>query len=134
MPVIYQPPKFQQFEDKGNPKQHIEHFVETCNNASTNGDNMVKQFIHLLKGSAFKWYTDLEVDVETLEIYNILLQCSSLGELYLFIYFVSLFIIVTERPLTTLEGNLRKLELCFDSSQCEPFKRVIYSTIRRSQY
>ena len=31
MPAGYQPPKFQQFEGKGNPKQHVAHFVETCN-------------------------------------------------------------------------------------------------------
>ncbi|TYK18366.1 ty3-gypsy retrotransposon protein [Cucumis melo var. makuwa] len=29
MPHGYQPPKFQQFDGKGNPKQHITHFVET---------------------------------------------------------------------------------------------------------
>ncbi|KAA0036699.1 ty3-gypsy retrotransposon protein [Cucumis melo var. makuwa] len=29
----YQPSKFQQFNGKGNPKQHIAHFVETCENA-----------------------------------------------------------------------------------------------------
>jgi len=34
--------------------------VETCNNAGTNGDLMVKQFVHSLKGNAFDWYTDLE--------------------------------------------------------------------------
>ncbi|KAG5248512.1 Retrotransposon gag protein [Salix suchowensis] len=44
MPLSYQPPKFQQFDGKGNPRQHIAHFVETCNNAGTNGDLMVKQF------------------------------------------------------------------------------------------
>ncbi|KAG5235245.1 ty3-gypsy retrotransposon protein [Salix suchowensis] len=43
MPLSYQPPKFQQFDGKGNPRQHIAHFVETCNNAGTNGDLMVKQ-------------------------------------------------------------------------------------------
>ncbi|KAL6181303.1 hypothetical protein ACLB2K_047958 [Fragaria x ananassa] len=32
MPLGYQPPKFQQFERKGNPKQHVAHFIETCNN------------------------------------------------------------------------------------------------------
>ena len=31
MPQNYQPPKFQQFEGKGNPRQHVAHFVETCN-------------------------------------------------------------------------------------------------------
>ncbi|KAL0322477.1 UNVERIFIED_CONTAM: hypothetical protein Sangu_1867000 [Sesamum angustifolium] len=30
MPMGYQPPKFQQFDGKGNPKQHVAHFVETC--------------------------------------------------------------------------------------------------------
>ena len=35
MPIGYQPPKFQQFEGKGNLKQHVAHFVETCNNAGT---------------------------------------------------------------------------------------------------
>ncbi|KAA0042105.1 retrotransposon gag protein [Cucumis melo var. makuwa] len=34
MPLGYQPPKFQQFDGKGNPKQHIAHFVETCENAN----------------------------------------------------------------------------------------------------
>ena len=59
MPQNYQPPKFQQFEGKGNPRQHVSHFVETCNNAGTYGDLMVKQFLRSLKGSAFDWYTDL---------------------------------------------------------------------------
>ncbi|KAH7846488.1 hypothetical protein Vadar_014552 [Vaccinium darrowii] len=60
MPVGYQPPKFQQFDGKGNPKQHIAHFVETCNNAGTDGDLLVKQFVRTLKGNAFDWYCDLE--------------------------------------------------------------------------
>jgi len=34
--------------------------VKTCNNARTNGDLMVKQFVRSLKGNAFDWYTDLE--------------------------------------------------------------------------
>ncbi|KAL0402569.1 UNVERIFIED_CONTAM: hypothetical protein Slati_4286800 [Sesamum latifolium] len=38
MPMGYQPPKFQQFDGKGNPKQHVVHFIETCNNAGTYGD------------------------------------------------------------------------------------------------
>ncbi|XP_012853849.1 PREDICTED: uncharacterized protein LOC105973373 [Erythranthe guttata] len=60
MPIGYQPPKFQQFDGKGNPKQHVAHFVETCNNAGTFGDYLVKQFVRSLKGNAFDWYTDLE--------------------------------------------------------------------------
>ncbi|KAL0300446.1 UNVERIFIED_CONTAM: hypothetical protein Scaly_2567300 [Sesamum calycinum] len=35
MPMGYQPPKFQQFDGKGNPKQHVAHLVETCKNAGT---------------------------------------------------------------------------------------------------
>ncbi|KAH0726425.1 hypothetical protein KY290_002238 [Solanum tuberosum] len=38
MPTNYQPPKLQQFDVKGNPRQHIAHFVETCSNAGTHGD------------------------------------------------------------------------------------------------
>ncbi|KAL0308745.1 UNVERIFIED_CONTAM: hypothetical protein Sradi_5816800 [Sesamum radiatum] len=60
MPMGYQPPKFQQFDGKGNPKQHVAHLVETCNNAGTYGDHLVKQFVRSLKGNAFDWYTDLE--------------------------------------------------------------------------
>ncbi|KAM2293182.1 hypothetical protein EV2_028725 [Malus domestica] len=60
MPRGYQPPKFMQFDGKGNPKQHIAHFVETCNNAGTEGDYLAKQFVRSLKGNAFEWYTDLE--------------------------------------------------------------------------
>ena len=59
MPQNYQPPKFQQFEGKGNPRQHVAHFVETCNNADTYRDLMVKQFLRSLKGNVFDWYTDL---------------------------------------------------------------------------
>jgi len=29
MPCGYQPPKFQQFDGKGNPKQHVAHFTAT---------------------------------------------------------------------------------------------------------
>ena len=35
MPNGYQPPKFLQFDGKGNPKQHVAHFVETCENVGT---------------------------------------------------------------------------------------------------
>ncbi|KAL0370840.1 UNVERIFIED_CONTAM: hypothetical protein Sangu_0402100 [Sesamum angustifolium] len=60
MPMGYQPPKFQQFDGKGNPKQHVAHFVETCNNVGTYGDHLVKQFVRSLKSNAFDWYADLE--------------------------------------------------------------------------
>ncbi|KAM1802469.1 hypothetical protein TB2_033171 [Malus domestica] len=60
MPMGYQPPKFMQFDGKGNPKQHVAHFVETCNNAGTEWDYLAKQFVRSLKGNAFEWYTDLE--------------------------------------------------------------------------
>ncbi|KAK4396015.1 hypothetical protein Sango_1438100 [Sesamum angolense] len=60
MAMGYQPPKFQQFDGKGNPKQHVAHFVETCNNAGTYGDHLVKQFVRSLKDNAFDWYTNLE--------------------------------------------------------------------------
>ncbi|KAM2636165.1 hypothetical protein EV1_020830 [Malus domestica] len=60
MPRGYQPPKFMQFDGKGNPKQHVAQFVETCNNAGTEGDYLAKQFVCSLKGNAFEWYTDLE--------------------------------------------------------------------------
>ena len=33
--------------------------METCNNAGTYGDLMVKQFFRSLKGNAFDWYTNL---------------------------------------------------------------------------
>ncbi|KAL0290457.1 UNVERIFIED_CONTAM: hypothetical protein Sangu_2573300 [Sesamum angustifolium] len=61
MPTGYQPAKFQQFDGKGNPKQHAAHFVETCNNAGTYSDHLVKQFVRSLKGNAFDWYADLDV-------------------------------------------------------------------------
>ncbi|KAL2527093.1 Ty3-gypsy retrotransposon protein [Abeliophyllum distichum] len=59
MPLGYQPPKFQCFDGKGNPKQHVAHFIETCNNAGTYNDTMAKQFVRALRGAAFEWYTDL---------------------------------------------------------------------------
>lgn len=42
MPHNYQPPKFPQFDGKGNPEQHVAHFIETCNSVGTDGDLMVK--------------------------------------------------------------------------------------------
>jgi len=60
MPYSYQPPKFQQFDGKGNPKQYVTHFIETCNNVGTDGELMVKQFVRMLKGIAFDWHTNLE--------------------------------------------------------------------------
>ncbi|KAM2685923.1 hypothetical protein EV2_008878 [Malus domestica] len=41
MPRGYQPPKFMQFDGKGNPNQHVAHFIETCSNAGTEGDYFV---------------------------------------------------------------------------------------------
>ena len=60
MPNGYQPPKFLQFDGKGNPKQHIAQFIETCENAGTQGNLLVKKFVRSLKGNAFDCYTDLE--------------------------------------------------------------------------
>ncbi|KAK4407855.1 hypothetical protein Sango_0366500 [Sesamum angolense] len=53
MPMSYQPPKFQQFDGKGNPKQHVAHFIKTFNNVGTYGDHLVNKFVQLLKGNAF---------------------------------------------------------------------------------
>ncbi|KAM1418988.1 hypothetical protein ACFX1T_022202 [Malus domestica] len=61
MPRGYQPPKFMQFDGKGNPKQHVAHFVKTCNNVGTEGNYLAKQFVRSLKGNAFEWYKDLEL-------------------------------------------------------------------------
>ena len=36
----YQPPKFNQFDGKGNPKQYVAHFIETCNNSSTSSSGL----------------------------------------------------------------------------------------------
>ena len=60
MPHGYQPLKFEQFDGRGNPKQHVAHFIETCNNAGIDDDLMIKQFVRTLKGITFDWYTDLE--------------------------------------------------------------------------
>ncbi|WMV50585.1 hypothetical protein MTR67_043970, partial [Solanum verrucosum] len=37
----YQPPKLQQFDGKGNPEQHIAHFIETCNDGGTHISNLI---------------------------------------------------------------------------------------------
>ncbi|WMV50456.1 hypothetical protein MTR67_043841 [Solanum verrucosum] len=51
----YQPPKLQQFDDKGNLKQHIAHFIETCNDAEKYSDYFIKKFIRSLKENSFDW-------------------------------------------------------------------------------
>ena len=63
MPIGYQPPKFQQFDEKGNPKQHIAHFVETYENTRSRENQLVRQIVWSLKENAFEWYTDLELEV-----------------------------------------------------------------------
>ncbi|XP_009761535.1 uncharacterized protein [Nicotiana sylvestris] len=60
MPTNYQPLKLHQFDGKGNPRQYITHFIETCSNAGTHGDFLVKQFVLSLKRNTFDWYIDLE--------------------------------------------------------------------------
>ena len=45
VPDGYQPPKLNQFDGKSNPKQHIAHFIKTSNNAGTEGNRLVKQFV-----------------------------------------------------------------------------------------
>jgi len=55
MPHGFQPPKFHQFDGKGNPKQHIVYFIEIRNNANIGGDLLVKQFVQSLKGFEFDW-------------------------------------------------------------------------------
>ena len=35
-------------------------FNETCDNASTDNDLMIKQFLQMLKSAAFDWNTDLQ--------------------------------------------------------------------------
>ena len=56
----YQPPKFQQFDGKANPRQHVEHFIKTCNVDGTYGNYIVKEFVRSLRENAFDWYKDLE--------------------------------------------------------------------------
>ncbi|KAK9684393.1 hypothetical protein RND81_10G206800 [Saponaria officinalis] len=62
MPLGYQPPKFQQFDGTRNQKQHMAHFIETCSNAGTDGDLLVKQFVRSLKGITFDWYIVLDFE------------------------------------------------------------------------
>ncbi|KAK3002869.1 hypothetical protein RJ639_018491 [Escallonia herrerae] len=75
----YQPPKFQQFDGKGNPKQHIVHFVKTYNNAGTEGDLLVKQFVRSLRGNLFDWYTDIEP--ESIDCWEAI-ECEFLNRFY----------------------------------------------------
>ena len=55
----YQPPKFQQFDGKANPRQHVEHFIKTCNVDGTYGNYIVKEFVRSLRENVFNWYTIL---------------------------------------------------------------------------
>ena len=44
---------------KGNLKQRVGHFVETCSQVGIECDLLVKQFVQSLQGNAFDWYIDL---------------------------------------------------------------------------
>jgi hypothetical protein len=65
MSTNYKPLKFQQFDGKGNLRQHVAHFIETCNNANTYGDLMVKQFVRSTKGNVLDWHTNLKLKHST---------------------------------------------------------------------
>jgi len=58
-PLGFQPPKLQQFDGKGDPKQCIAHFIQTYNNAGTYDNLLVKEFMRSLKGFALDWYADI---------------------------------------------------------------------------
>ena len=60
VPIGYQPQKMQHFDGRGNPRQHIAHFVETCRSAGTHDDLLVKHFVRYLKENVFDSYMDLE--------------------------------------------------------------------------
>ena len=57
----YQPPKIQQFDGKGNLKQHIAHFINTCNATGAYDDYLVTEFVRSLKENAFYWYIILNL-------------------------------------------------------------------------
>ncbi|GAV81272.1 Cornifin domain-containing protein, partial [Cephalotus follicularis] len=63
MPLGYQPPNFQQFDEKGNFKKHAAYFIETCYNSRIYGDSMVKQFVNSLKES---WVRACQLSFEEL--------------------------------------------------------------------
>ncbi|KAA0042067.1 retrotransposon gag protein [Cucumis melo var. makuwa] len=48
---------------KGQPKAAYPQFIETCENAGSRGDQLVRKFVRSLKGNAFEWYTNLEPEV-----------------------------------------------------------------------
>ncbi|KAA0040624.1 retrotransposon gag protein [Cucumis melo var. makuwa] len=47
MPNGFQPPKFQQFDGKGNLKQYVAHFIETCETADMLEQLLENQLIQL---------------------------------------------------------------------------------------
>lgn len=53
IPASYQPPKFQQFDGRGSPNQHVAHFLETFINAERYGAYLVKQLDLSLKENSF---------------------------------------------------------------------------------
>ncbi|KAL0287717.1 UNVERIFIED_CONTAM: hypothetical protein Sangu_2680100 [Sesamum angustifolium] len=65
MPMGYQPPKFQQFDGKGHPKQHVAHFVETCYNEGTYGDHLVttRRTVSMVElTNSHQWKKDRVID------------------------------------------------------------------------
>ncbi|KAL0447765.1 UNVERIFIED_CONTAM: hypothetical protein Slati_1904400 [Sesamum latifolium] len=63
MPAGCQPPKFQQFDGEDNPKQHVAHFIETCNDAGTYGDHLHRRTISMIElTNSHQWEEESVVD------------------------------------------------------------------------
>lgn len=60
-PKGYQRPTFDKFDGIGSPQEHLAHFYSACGETSRMDAFLVRQFVQSLKGSAFTWYTQLQL-------------------------------------------------------------------------
>jgi hypothetical protein len=58
-PSNYCQTQFSKFNESGSPHEHVAHFLAACQDTYHNGALLLRQFVQMLSGPTFTWYSKL---------------------------------------------------------------------------